>query len=289
MKVGFLNFWPDFDFENNFFINTLRSMYQNIEISKKPDYLFFSVFGDFDGVDSYDCVKIFYTGEPDWNYPVQKLKQKSDFSFSFDFSDDLNHFRLPFYVIQARGGPESILHDSGRDITAIKAQKKKFCAFVCTSEHCKERNNIFELLHKYKKVDSAGYWLNNVGYHLTRDPKFWIESKLSFIKDYMFVIAYENCSQEGYTSEKIFEPMQVNSIPIYWGNPKINLEFNSKSFVNRHMFDSDEEMLAYIHWICSDEKKWEEVISEPCYNDNIINLWAQKENIMGNFRRIFSK
>ena len=35
-------------------------------------------------------------------------------------------------------------------------------------------------------------------------------------------IAFENSSFPGYTTEKIFEPMLEGSIPIYWGNPRVD-------------------------------------------------------------------
>lgn len=35
----------------------------------------------------------------------------------------------------------------------------------------------------------------------------------------------------GYTTEKVVEPMLVNSIPIYWGNKLIGKDFNKSSML----------------------------------------------------------
>jgi hypothetical protein len=102
---------------------------------------------------------------------------------------------------------------------------RKFCNFLVSNGNCLERNNFFNKLSKYKKVDSGGQFMNNLGYI--------VKDKREFQSGYKFSIAYENNAyrpqQIGYTTEKIMEPMTVNSIPIYWGNPKIDLEFKEKS------------------------------------------------------------
>ena len=41
-----------------------------------------------------------------------------------------------------------------------------------------------------------------------------------------FTIAFKNDSYPGYTTEKIYEPMYVNSLPIYSGNPLVYRDFN---------------------------------------------------------------
>ena len=55
---------------------------------------------------------------------------------------------------------------------------------------------------------------------------------MDFIKDYKFVISFENSSYPGYTTQKLIEPMLVNSSPIYWGNKSVGKDFNTKSFIN---------------------------------------------------------
>ena len=100
------------------------------------------------------------------------------------------------------------------------------------------RDRFFELLSKYKRVDSAGRWLNNIG--------GTVSDKLKFIASYKFSIAFENGSHPGYTTEKIFEPMLVDSLPIYWGNPLVNLDFNPRSFVNYYDHNS---LDALVDWV----------------------------------------
>ena len=74
---------------------------------------------------------------------------------------------------------------------------KKFCNFVYSnSGNCDPiREAFFHQLCKYKKVDSGGKYLNNIGKA--------VGDKLQFIKDYKFTIAFENSSCSGLYYRKI--------------------------------------------------------------------------------------
>ena len=49
---------------------------------------------------------------------------------------------------------------------------RKFCNFVASNGNCKERNDFVTELSKYKKVDSGGRWMNNIGYAVPDKRKF---------------------------------------------------------------------------------------------------------------------
>lgn len=70
---------------------------------------------------------------------------------------------------------------------------------------------MFEALKKYKKVNSGGRYLNNIGRAVV--------DKIQFESRHKFSICFENSSYPGYTTEKIIEAFAAKTIPIYWGNP----------------------------------------------------------------------
>lgn len=82
-------------------------------------------------------------------------------------------------------------------------------------------------------MNSGGRYLNNIG-----GP---IENKLEFQQKHKFVIAFENTSTPGYTTEKIVGAFAAGAVPIYWGNPEIIKEFNSGSFINCHEYGLTEK------------------------------------------------
>ncbi|EIA10421.1 alpha (1,3)-fucosyltransferase [Flavobacterium frigoris PS1] len=98
-----------------------------------------------------------------------------------------------------------------------------------------KRIEFFNTLSKIKRVDSGGAVLNNVGGR--------VKDKMEFINDYKFVISFENESQDGYTTEKILEPIFKDCIPIYWGNKWVHEDFNPARFINYHDFNSEEELI----------------------------------------------
>ena len=99
---------------------------------------------------------------------------------------------------------------SEKELLKLIESKSKFCSMVVSSKDSKPRINFFKALTALKKVDSGGGYLNNIG-----SP---VVDKQDFIKDYKFVISFENESYPGYLTEKLFDILLVKSIPIYWGD-----------------------------------------------------------------------
>jgi hypothetical protein len=270
IKIWFTDFWPVFDQKDNFLITLLRNNYDIVLDEKEPDFLFYSNFGvEFK---KYNCVKIFFTGEnvrPDFN--------ECDYSFSFDYSDNERNYRLPLYLIY---DDIEKLTEKKPPFDEIIKQKNKFCNFVYSNPGNPFRNKFFKKLSKYKKIDSAGRLYNNT--------KFYANSKLELIKNYKFTISIENESYPGYTTEKIFEPMLAHSMPVYWGNPLIEKDFNTNSFVNIHNFDTTDDAIDFIIELDRDESKYYKLYKEPYLKNNIIPDFAKIENIYKRFDLIFN-
>jgi len=270
IKIDFSDFWGGFNKTDNYFYNLLKEEF-DIEISNQPDYLFFSIFGN--SHQNYKCTKIFYTGEniaPPLGY--------CQYSFSFDYLDDPRNYRLPHYL----------LYDGYYELERPKViedsmANRKFCNFVASNGNCGERNQFVQELSKYKKVDCGGRFMNNIGYAVTDKRKFQSE--------YKFSVAFENNAyrpqQIGYTTEKIMEPMTVNSIPLYWGNPRIDLEFNTKSFVNFYELGDFDKMIEYIIELDKNNDKYLEVLRTPWFENNISPDNNKLENIKSFLYKIF--
>ncbi len=271
IRINFTDFWSGFDKTNNYFYNLLKEEF-DIEISNNPDYLFFSVFGN--QHQNYNCVKIFYTGEnvaPPLGY--------CDWSFSFDYLNDVRNYRLPHYL----------LYDGYYELTRPKIIEdsmidRKFCNFVASNGSCEERNKFVTELSKYKKVDSGGRFMNNIG-----GP---VSDKRNFQSEYKFSIAFENDAYrpgyEWYITEKIMEPMTVNSIPIYKGGHKISEDFNTKSFVNCHDFLNLYDAIEWIIELDKNDNKYLEMLNQSWFVDYNIPENNKIENIKSFLYKIFN-
>jgi hypothetical protein len=273
LKINFSDFWVGFKPEYNWFYLLLKKYFQ-VELSDKPDVLIYSVYGNYHL--SYNCLKIFYTGEnvrPDFNF--------CDYALSFDFLDNPRHLRLPLYAAIYGMDPSNLLNDKLTDIEQFLDKKKEFCAMVVSQSNSQKRIDFFNKLSKYKKVHSGGKLLNNIG-----GP---VKDKLEFISDFKFTFAFENTSHPGYVTEKIYEPMFVNSIPIYWGSPVIHLDFNIKSFVNYHDYNNDEEVIERIVELDQDKYKMADLLKETWFLNNELNTYCDKEILRLFFEKIISE
>lgn len=259
LKIKFVDFWGGFNPTNNSFWNELIKYY-DLVLSDEPEVLFYSVFGK--EYLKYSCYRVFYTGEN-----IRPNFSEFDLAISFDYNTHPKNIRLPLYTRLY-------------DLTQLKAEikssnkfpeKTKFCCMLVSNPDCDFRNQFFEQLSNYKKVDSGGKYANNIGYA--------VPDKMDFIKDYKFVVSFENSEYDGYTTEKIVEPMLCGSIPIYWGNPLVNKEFDTGSFVNIYDFDSVEEAIERIIEIDKNNKLFEQIQMKSNLIDNKLLEFQDLEKV----------
>lgn len=328
IKIDFRNFWQGFDKKNNFFYNLLKKEYTVLIDEKYPEYVFFSVFNNkttqtkdkfvkvtkiLPRVYSFirksgfwtalknssfwkknymdkrmcfiegDFIKIFYTCEN-----IKPDMAKCDWAFSFYSEKEINspkHMRLPYYLFEGYG--KNLIKKY-----PIKVDSIKFCNFLYSNE-VKYRNDFFEMLSKYKKIDSPGKCKNNMsplGKYLNPiDSRFsskWLLEKQKFLGQYKFTIAFESFVQNEYTTEKIAQPMLAGSIPIYYGNPKISKEFNEKSFINVHKFKNFNEAIKKVIEIDNNDKLYMKMLKEPWFKGNRLGKYADEKRILDQLIKI---
>ena len=146
------------------------------------------------------------------------------------------------------------------EIVRRDCKRDKFCAFVHShSDGDPMRDDLFDALSAYKRVDSGGRHRNNIGEG--------VEDKIDFLSQYKFSIAAENQSQPGYTTEKIVDAFMAGGIPIYWGDPLITSEFNPTAFINCHDFTSLDEVVAYVKKVDGDDELYRRMLAESILND----------------------
>ena len=189
--------------------------------------------------------------------------------------EDERHCRLPFYVVGTECDAEDLIKkpDEG---DLVSAENRKFCAFIVsnTSKKASERVLFFQRLQKeYKKVDSGGRAFNNMGCRVPPGG----QAKHDFIRKYKFNLCFENKSIPGYITEKLVEAMWARCIPIYWGCPSVGKEFNTKSFICRHDFETEEAFIRRIKEIDQDDEAYRAMLSEPFFHKNTPNAYFDLE------------
>lgn len=268
-----------FDMQSNFISAVLKERYNIILDEKNPEYVFFSFQSK--NYLKYNCVRIFYTAEnivPDFNL--------CDYAIGFarlEFGD--RYIRYPLYLVDgfiAYSGDDyaqDLLRAQHKHIHVSEACEGKtdFCSFVYTNgDGARCREKIFRALSEYKQVNSGGRYLNNIG-----GP---VENKLEFQKKHKFVIAFENTSSPGYTTEKIVHAYSADAVPIYWGDPEIAREFNPGSFIDCYAMglreDGDdgiiERIVERVRQIDQNDDLYRTMLSTPAF---ICENSVERQNI----------
>lgn len=268
LKIKFVGFWPGFDANDNFIINRIRKNF-DVVLSDEPDILFSSVFSD-EYLD-YDCVRVLYTGEnqvPDFNL--------FDYAIGFEYLDYGDRYlRFPLFALREIYGndEEAMMHKHENVIERLK-NKTDFCSFVVSKGNgyvASEREDIFHKLSEYKKVNSGGRYLNNIG-----EPD-GVADKLLFQTKHKFAIAFENSSHDGYCTEKLMQAFAAGTIPIYWGDPKVKEDFNEAAFINATDYASFDEVVARVKELDNNDEEYLNMLSTPALRDlDCINKYNAK-------------
>ncbi len=272
IKIDFVDFWPDLVKEKNYFTDILNRYY-DVEISSEPDYLFCSYF-DNKHLKYRDCIKIFFIGEnmvPDFNL--------YDYAMGFHYIDfEDRYLRLPLYALYTQHYDLLFKKHSYSDDYYLS--KKKFCNCVISNPYPfadRKRDEMYEKLSAYKPIGSGGRANNNVG-----GP---VRDKIAFEKDYRFTLTFENSCSSGYTTEKIVEAFAGDTIPIYWGNPRIAEEFNPAAFINCHDFDSLDDVVEKVREIDNNDELFLKMLKAPALNENSLAAQYMKSDYADSFLR----
>lgn len=260
VRISYVDWWNGFEYKD-YIIHNIISKNFNIEITNEnPDYIFCSVYSD--NHINMSGTKIFYTGEnicPDFNL--------EDYAIGFEYLNFGDRYiRVPNWIMNP------VYEDDIKNMLyKHKNQKpdclrREFCCFVYSNDGASEvRKLFFEKLSKYKKVNSGGKYLNNIGC-----PE-GVNNKLDFQRKHKFAIAFENSCHPGYTTEKIVQAFSAGLIPIYWGDPRVDEVFNKKAFIDVSKFKTLDEAIERVIEIDNNDEMYMQMLKEPAIvNENII-------------------
>ena len=283
--VLFMNMWDQFNETYNVFLLALDTALrqQNVAVrgyskaslptGAKPDLVIFGPFGDDWKSLPAEWPKAHFTAEN--SPPIKDPSVMLNIGYMLpDISND-SYLRMPLWMFEIDWfganmvkiqNPLPLPIDSCTQGSAESYDSRsKFCSFIVTNPKNPVRNQAFMTLNQYKPVDSAGRLFNNVG-----DVIFaglggggGELKKHEFLKKYRFCLAYENESASGYTTEKILHAKAAGCIPIYWGDPKVGRDFDSKGFLNANNCKTPEDLLLLVQAVESNPEAWKKIATTP--------------------------
>jgi len=289
MKIGFLDFWHDFNEKNNFFYHILSLFKEDVVVTtpRECDILFFSCYGNRNSEPEFLSKKrIFYTGEnlrpvfdSNTTRTYNTFTGTCDFSLSFDFDDhDGKNIRLPLWYlyidwfnVKSYDNPNWLIPIEylSNDNEFTKKNKNKFCSTVFSSPY-DTRFNMVNLLNTYKQVDCYGKIHNN---KLPDGEKY----KMDTISNYKFNICFENSIYPGYFTEKLLHAKIAGCVPIYYSDKSYFNDFNEKCCINLIDFENEYDLFEYIKKIDSDEVLYKKIIEQPLFKEPLdLNIIVNK-------------
>ena len=260
------------------FFTRLLEPHFNIHWDEPADFVIYSHIGQ--GHRLHNGIKIYWTQElygPDW--------RECDYAILPKLVDDPRAFYLPIYAFD--GHLQPLLRLGPVDPLEIRRDKPHFCSLLCAyaDRSTGKRRAFFEILNRRKKVDSAGAALNNLGFRIPKTDRY--RSKMDWIRHYRFNLAFENRLCPGWTTEKLVDPLHVNTIPIHWGDPRTKEFFNPASFISAHDFRNLEELADYVLHVDETPELYARYLQATPFRENRPSPIFDQGRLVDFFRTIF--
>ena len=255
-----------------YFLGLLERRYEVIR-DDTPDYLIFTHIGQRHRL--YNCVKIFYSQEvypPDW--------KECDYAIHSCWFPGERALHLPIFAFGR--SPDPLLGPRGRP----GAFQRRFCVFLAGYDDSSVRNRreFLQALGRYRKVDSFGKALNNTG--IKAEDGYY--PKIDLLSGYKFHIAFENKERPGWCTEKLYDALVAGTVPIYWGDPRVEDYFNPQAFINARNFRTWDSLVDYLAHVDQNEDLYGKYLAAHPFPSREPPPVFQEERVLAFFERIFS-
>ena len=289
VNVVFTDMWDDFNPAYNMFLLIMQDGAKllnpkpqirgfspdTLPADKKANLLIFGPFGT-KWTDSRwsDLPKAHFSGEN--TEPVLEPSVFLNMAYFHTENLDERYIRLPLWMLEIDWfgcDLEKIKNPKPLPIDAclktVSNQRDRFCAFVVTNPCNPARNAAFNWLSQYKKVDSAGRLYNNIGDEIFagRGGGGGELKKHEFLKKYKFCLAYENAASQGYTTEKLLHAKAAGCVPIYWGDPKVERDFDTKGFIDARKFTTAEQLIQAVKEVDENDELYQKMVNVPALDE----------------------
>lgn len=262
-----------------------------------PNVDFISVFGKREELNEKlrkDSVKIFFTGE-ECNERMTSYKDYlndvADLSLGFNYEQDqimgpkTKYMRIAFGNMLFFRGNSFFHRKLNKDFikkevdkfNAIKNNRNAdFAALISRHDWNGHRQELFDILSKVGKVSCAGDFLHNDD----RLMQKYNDSKIEYLKNFMFCICPENQNVKGYVTEKIYDAFRAGTIPLYSGGgdlPDPEL-INQKAFV-KYTGNNKVEVLEQVKELYTNDNYYKEFIKQPRLHDGAVDYLYERQKL----------
>lgn len=206
-----------------------------------------------------------------------------DLSMGYDLMNNKKYLRFPYWV-RTHFSPEVTEEEIENTVeywNTVNYKKTRDVVNISSHDKWNLRKIIADDVEKIVDITYGGKWRNNTDELWTK----YNNNKEKFLNGFKFNLCAENLNANGYVTEKIFDSIRSDCIPLYAGGgnylePKI---LNQNAILRWFTDDStnNEDTLELFTNIYSDEKTYKEFKNQNILLDSskkhIINLFANLE------------
>lgn len=271
-------FWPTFyNDPKRIFQQAFERVFADIPIPREKEVHIYTVFNG--GCElpakAPNEIRISYSGEV-FNLDPQLF----DINLIMKTDDvKLRTVCFPLFIVESYVRNYWPLYMSPRPFTP----KTNFCAFVVSNGKALTRLRFFQLLSKYKRVDSYGSVFHNTD--IVPPAREDSENYLSFLGKHKFMICFENNSNDWYMTEKLHNAWLAGTIPIYWGCTSAPKWLNPRAFLylQNDSMESMVNLVQQIIYLDTNDNAYMSMYNEPLVlNDYIpddLNIEKIREKV----------
>ncbi|XP_075060691.1 GDP-fucose protein O-fucosyltransferase 3 [Mixophyes fleayi] len=146
------------------------------------------------------------------------------------------------------------------------ALRRRFAPIVYVQSDCdppSDRDTYVKELMNFIAIDSYGECLHNRDLPpQVNNPTFMDDTQFyNILAQYKFILAFENAVCEDYITEKLWRPLKLGSVPIYYGATNIEDWLPSnKSVIIVNKFSHPRELAQYIKQLDRDDSLYMEFL-----------------------------
>ncbi|XP_066471415.1 alpha-(1,3)-fucosyltransferase 10 [Tiliqua scincoides] len=267
---------------------TINRTYQHHPMTKA--FLFYGTDFNIDGLplprkDHHDWA-LFHEESPKNNYKLFQRPAITLFNHTATFSRH-SHLPLTTQYLESIEALKSLRHTIS--LQKKNSLRKKLAPLVYVQSDCdppSDRDSYVKELMAYIEVDSYGACLHNrdLPEHIKNPASMDSENFYQILAQYKFALAFENAVCEDYITEKLWRPLTLGVVPVYYGSPSIaDWLPSNKSAILVTGFAHPKDLAQYIRALDSDDREYETYLDWKLKGDisNERLLAAIKERTWG--------
>lgn len=287
-KITYRNWWSAFISEFDGFCDVI--WFTRFLNHKFPDadykLNFFSVFGNhYNLTEKMDGKKVLFSGENlnkrflDFNNTFGSYALNYvDLAMGYDLIKHPKYLRFPLWII-FNFLPQVTEEDIENIIinwNSLDYNKSEDIAVIASHDNWKTRSLIVNDIEEFSNISFAGKWRNNTS-------GLWEKfdnNKLEYLKQFKFNICPENVLDTAYVTEKIFDSIKSNCIPLYAGGgdylePKV---INPKAVITWDFDTDNSDSIELFKNVYTDKESYKEFKEQNILLDSSSKFIIKKFN-----------